>query len=80
MTCIHGTSTVIPLPVDFKDDEELRVYLGLPNTEEGRRILGATTPEDRKVYAAMRAMEGELKAGRIPVGFIACNRGRRKRR
>jgi hypothetical protein len=74
VTCRHGTSIVAPLAADFKDDEELRVYLGLPRTEEGYKILSKITPEMRKTYASMRAVERELEAGRVPIGVIVCDR------
>jgi hypothetical protein len=80
MTCRHGTSDVAPLPVEFASDDELRIYLGLPNTEQGRAIAAAISPEERKSCAQMRAVELELKAGRIPRGVIACDRRPRRRR
>lgn len=79
MTCTHGTSDVVPLPVDFASDDELRLYLGLPDTEQARAILAKVTPEQRREYASMRAVERELQAGRIPRGVIACDRGRKRR-
>jgi len=80
MTCRHGTSDVAPLPADFATEEELRIYLGLPATASGLRILAGVTPEERRTYAEMRAVENELRAGRIPRGVIACDRTRRNRR
>lgn len=79
MACVHGTSDVIPHPSDFRDDEELRVYLGLPNTERGRAILASVTPEQRREYASLRATERMLMKGHIPRGVIACSRGRQSR-
>jgi hypothetical protein len=78
MTCRHGTSDVVPLPVDFASDDEYRRYLGLPDTVEGRRITLERTPEERRQDAELRAVERELAAGRIPRGVIACDRGRRR--
>lgn len=74
MTCRHGTSPITPLPADFASDDEYRRYLGLPDSEEGWKILRALPPEDRRVAAEMRAVERELQAGRIPKGLIACDR------
>jgi len=79
MTCTHGTSMVAPLPVDFASDDEYRLYLGLPDTEQGWAALRALPASERQVAAAMRATENELRAGRIPVGVIACDRKRRRR-
>ena len=75
MPCTHGT-TPLPDPLPFKDDE-LRVWLGLPDTQQGRDIAANTSPADRAVYEQMRATEMELKRGRIPKGVIACDRNRR---
>ncbi|WP_336973490.1 hypothetical protein [Sphingobium aromaticiconvertens] len=77
MTCHHGTSGVAQLPVDFASDDEYRLYLGLPNTEEGWTILNTMSPGDRRMAAQMRAVEREVSAGRIPRGVIACDRRRR---
>lgn len=48
MTCTHGTSHVTPLPVDFTDLDELREYLGLPDTPQGRAIVAAVIACERK--------------------------------
>ncbi|ARR52010.1 hypothetical protein HY78_00320 [Rhizorhabdus wittichii DC-6] len=77
MTCHRGTSDIVPLPVDFADDDEYRRYLGLPDTAEGRKLTIKRTAEERRQDAQFRAVERELQAGRIPRGVIACDRGRR---
>lgn len=77
MTCLHGTSDIRGLPADFASDDEYRQYLGLPDTAQGRAILAALPQEERATAAAMRAIERELAAGRIPRGVIACDRRRR---
>lgn len=78
MPCTHGTSDVVPLAVDFASDDEYRLYLGLPDTPKAWAVLRAMPPEDRAIYASMRATERELQAGRIPRGVIACDRGRKR--
>jgi len=75
VTCKHGKDPM-PDPIDFKGDE-LRIYLGLPDTAQGRSIAAAIAPGERAVYASMRAVELELQKGRIPIGVIACDRERR---
>jgi hypothetical protein len=67
---------IVPLPADFADDDEYRRYLGLPDTEEGRRVLASLPAGERKIAAQMRAVERELAAGRRPAGVIVCQRGR----
>lgn len=74
MTCHHGTSDIVPLAVDFASDDEYRIYLGLPDTEQGWKALRSLPASERKVMAEMRAVENELRAGRIPRGVIACDR------
>jgi hypothetical protein len=74
MTCRHGDSDIVPLAVDFASDDEYRVYLGLPDTPKAWAALRALPAKDRKIYAEMRAVENELRAGRIPRGVIACDR------
>ena len=80
MSCSYGISDVVPLPVPFKDDEDLRLFLGLPDTAEGRAILAKVTPELRQQAVEMRAVVSELQAGRVPRGVIACSRKRTHRR
>lgn len=79
MSCSHGTSDVAPLPAPFRDDDQLRRWLGLPDTDEGRAAVQQLTSAERRHYAGMRAVELELQAGRVPRGVIACDRKRRGR-
>lgn len=77
MTCLHGTSDVVPLAADFATDDEYRIFLGLPDTPKGWAALRKLPASERKVMAEMRAAARELEAGRIPRGAIACGRSSR---
>jgi len=77
MACQHGDSPIAPLPVDFASDDEFRRYLGLPDTEQGWSILNMLPATERRIAAEMRAVENELKAGRVPKGVIVCSRDKR---
>ncbi len=78
MSRAYAVSDVVPLAVPFKDDEELRLFLGLPDTAKGRAILAKVTPEQRQQAVEMRAIVSELQAGRVPRGVLACSRASRR--
>lgn len=79
MTCQHGTGPQ-PVPKPFADDDELRQFLGLPDTPRGRALVESLTAEERQQYAEMRGLWESISAGIIPAGVIACDRKRRKRK
>lgn len=73
MTCRHGTIDHDPVE-PFASDDEYREYMGLPDTEEGRRIFAALPQEERAFAEQCRMIERMLGRGEIPKGVIACDR------
>ena len=74
MSRAYAITDVVPQAVPFKNDEELRLFLGLPETAEGRAILAKVTPEQRQQAVEIRVVISERQAGRVPRGVLACSR------
>ncbi len=73
MSCIHGREEHDPIE-PFANDDEYRKYLGLPDTENGRRIFANLPPEERAFAEQCRMIERMVNRGEIPKGVIACTR------